>query len=91
MAECYERPFVPVDLAERSAALFPLQEMIDQLRKEESFRDSNRNARTLVSRANGLAPKKEDENDVELPSERMAVKFRSEGERPGTIVASFRF
>lgn len=49
MAECYERPFVPVDFSQRAAAMFPLQGMIDQLRNEESFRDSNRNALTLVN------------------------------------------
>lgn len=48
MTDCYERPFTPIDLSERAAALFPLQGMIDQLRNEESFRDSNRNALTLV-------------------------------------------
>jgi quercetin dioxygenase-like cupin family protein len=47
-AKVYERPFVPVDLSKRAAALFPLPAMIEQLRNEESFRDSNRNALTLV-------------------------------------------
>jgi quercetin dioxygenase-like cupin family protein len=53
MGNTYERPFVPVDLAQRAAAVFPLQGMIEQLRSEASFHDANRNALTLV-RNDGL-------------------------------------
>jgi quercetin dioxygenase-like cupin family protein len=48
----YERPFVPVDLSERAAAIFPLQGMIEQLSREEVFREANRNALTLVHHDN---------------------------------------
>jgi quercetin dioxygenase-like cupin family protein len=48
MAHTFERPFVPVDLAEQAAATFPLQGMIEQLRDEDVFRDSSRNALTLL-------------------------------------------
>lgn len=48
MAVAYTRPFHPLDLASRAAAVFSLGEMIDQLRHEEVSHGASRNALTLV-------------------------------------------
>jgi hypothetical protein len=48
MSVAYARPFHPLDLANRAAAVFALGDMIDQLRHEEVYRSANRNALTLI-------------------------------------------
>src|SRR5262249_46001700 len=54
MSAAYERPFHPIDFCDQAAATFPLCEMIDQLRREDVYAVSRRNALTLI-RDEGLA------------------------------------
>ena len=48
MASSFERPFHPIDLSEDAAALFPLRTMIDELRQEDVYKSSSRNALALI-------------------------------------------
>jgi len=44
----YTRPFHPLDFATHAAALFSLEDMIEQLRQEDVYQSGNRNALTLL-------------------------------------------
>jgi quercetin dioxygenase-like cupin family protein len=48
MSEAFERPFHPVELSDAMLTSFPVQEMAQQLMREETFQTSGRNALTLI-------------------------------------------
>ena len=48
MSLAYTRPFEPLDFADRAGAVFPLEEMIEQLRRESVYETAHRNALTLI-------------------------------------------